>query len=60
MEVTTRIVIFQWCVNSLRFKMGGLFLSSSLSALFACSLSLSENSEIDNLLGCPIGHFQFK
>ena len=38
----------------------GLFLSSSLSALFACSLSLSENSEIDNLLGCPIGHFQFK
>ena len=36
------------------------FLSSSLSALFACSLSLSENSEIDNLLGCPIGDLQFK
>ena len=38
----------------------GLFLSSSLSALFACSLSLSENSEIDSLLGCLIGDLQFK
>ena len=57
MKAKTRLVIFSMAFKQFATSIKGQFLSSSLSALSACSLSLPGNAEINNLLGYPIGVF---
>ena len=56
MKIKTRFVIFQhWRLNSWQLQYRASFKVKSECLLHLRCVPPIENSEIDNLLGCPVG-----